>query len=128
MALVHTLLSITNFRSPLLRTIVPSVATALALQTAVAIPSVALQTERFYDLSGSLTFIAVGALSLFLPSLRAARAAGGVAAGSDAVPFKLPSLIASFKAATSGGFNGSVLNWRQVLLTGLVTAWATRRE
>lgn len=122
MALLHTLLSITNFRSPLLRTVVPSVATAVALQAAVAVPSVAFQTERFYDLSGSLTYLAVGALSLYLPALRA-RAAMPDMAG------QLPSLLAPFKAAAGGGGAGvAVLGWRQVLLTGAVTLWALRRE
>jgi hypothetical protein len=126
MALVNALLSITDFRSPLARTIVPSIASAVTLQTLAAVPSVTLQTECLYDLAGSLTFISVGALSLFLPSLRAARAVGGAA--SDAASFKFPSLIAPFKAAITGEFGGSVLNWRQILLTGLVTVWATRRE
>jgi len=124
MALVNALLSITDFRSPLARTIVPSIASAVTLQTLAAVPSVTLQTECLYDLAGSLTFISVGALSLFLPSLRAARAVGGAA--SVAASFKFPSLIAPFKAAITGEFGGSVLNWRQILLTGLVTVWATR--
>lgn len=119
MALLHTLLNITNFRSPLLRTIVPSVATAIALQTAVAVPSVAFQTERFYDLSGSLTYLAVGALSLYLPALRAR---------SVMPDMRLPSLLAPFKAAVGGGAGVTVLGWRQVLLTGAVTLWAMRRE
>lgn len=129
MAILGTILSITNFRNPLLRTIVPSVAAAVALQAAVAIPSAAFKTERFYDLSGSLTYLAVGALSLYLPSLRA-RATAGAATGTlgSALPGKIPSLLAPFRAVVGGAGSVSVLNWRQVLLTGAVYLWAIRRE
>ncbi|QUC21968.1 uncharacterized protein UV8b_06209 [Ustilaginoidea virens] len=91
------LLHITNFRSPLARAIAPCVAAALALQAAAALPSVLARSERFFDLSGSLTFLAVGALSLGLPRLRAAAGAGAA----------LPS-------------------WRQVALTAMATAWTAR--
>lgn len=117
MPLLPTILALTNFRSPLLRTLVPSVAAAIAIQAAVAIPSVAFQSERFYDLSGSLTYLAVGALSLYLPALRA-RAAANVSG-------KLPSLLSPFMAG-SGGMG--VFNWRQVLMTGFATVWALRCE
>lgn len=114
MTLIQTLLHLTNFKSPLLATLVPSVAAAYALQTACALPSIALQSEHFYDLSGSLTYLAVTALSLSLPALRA-RAAGGLAA-----PL-LPSILAAFRP---GG--ASALNWRQVVLSGAVGLWAAR--
>lgn len=125
MTLFHTFLHITNFRSPLLRTIVPSVAAAVALQAAAGIPSIIGQTERFYDISGSLTFLAVGALSLYLPALRArATAAAGVKVSS------LPNLLAPFRteARAGAGVDAAGLNWRQVLLTGAVALWAIRRE
>ncbi|KAF4595901.1 DUF1295-domain-containing protein [Ophiocordyceps camponoti-floridani] len=52
-------------------TLLPTALTAFALQAAVGIPSAAAATERFYDISGSATVLAVGALGLCLPSLRA---------------------------------------------------------
>lgn len=107
MTLTQTLLHLTNFKSPLLATLVPSVAAAYAIQTACALPSIALQSEHFYDLSGSLTYLAVTALSLSLPALRARAAAGGVVA-----PL-LPTLLRT-------------LTWRQVVLSGAVGLWAAR--
>ena len=52
MPLIHSLLHATNFSNPFLRTLVPSVTAAFGIQAAVAIPSIALQSERFYDVSG----------------------------------------------------------------------------
>ncbi|KAI1080054.1 hypothetical protein F5B20DRAFT_148933 [Whalleya microplaca] len=97
MTLLQKFLHLTNFHSPLLRTAVPSVAAAFALQTAVAIPSIRAQSERFYDASGSVTFLAVTALSLYLPSLRA----------------RAPFAIAA-------------LNWRQLALSAAVAVWSIR--
>ncbi|PBP17473.1 hypothetical protein BUE80_DR011745 [Diplocarpon rosae] len=114
MALLNSLLHLTNFRNPFLRTLVPSVATAFAIQGAVAVPSILAQSERFYDLSGSLTYLSVTALSLYLPTLRA-RAASPIKP-----PF--PSLLAAFTG--TGGPHG--LNWRQVVLSTAVSIWATR--
>src|SRR3569833_288896 len=76
MTLLQTLLHVTNFKNPLLRNVVPCVGAAFAIQAAFGLPSVAMQSERFYDLSGALTNIAVTALSLYLPALRAREAAG----------------------------------------------------
>jgi hypothetical protein len=120
MTLLNSLLHLTNFRNPFLRTLVPSVSAAFAIQAAVAVPSILAQSERFYDLSGSLTYISVAALSLYLPSLRA-RAAASV--GGKVLP-QFPSLVAAFNG--TGGVNG--LNWRQVVLTAAVSVWATRRK
>ncbi|EFZ02460.1 DUF1295 domain protein [Metarhizium robertsii] len=103
MPIINRLLHITNFKSPLLRTIVPSVGAALAVQLAAGLPSVLASTERFFDISGSLTFLAVGALSLYLPHLR------GRAGNAT-----LSRLSASW-------------NWRQVVVTGMAMAWAARR-
>ena len=114
-AFVPRLLNMFNLRSPLLRTVVPSVAAAVALQAAVAAPSIAFQSERFYDLSGSLTYLAVGALSLYLPVLRARAVLGDSAT-------KVPSLLGAFGGA------GGAWNWRQVVLTGAVSLWAIRCE
>ncbi|TGO28302.1 hypothetical protein BPAE_0029g00300 [Botrytis paeoniae] len=119
MTLTQTLLHLTNFRSPFLRTLVPAVGAAYLLQAAVAIPSIAAQSERFYDLSGSLTYLSVTALSLYLPTVRA-RAAAGVLGKGKGVEW--PKLLEAFTG--TGGANA--LNWRQVVLSAAVGIWATR--
>ncbi|TPX15491.1 uncharacterized protein E0L32_004471 [Thyridium curvatum] len=113
MSFLNSLLRATNFRSPLLRTLVPSVGAAFAIQAAFAVPSILAQSERFYDLSGSLTHLTVIALSLYLPALRA-RAAGGA-------PLQLPSLLEPFTNPS-----GAALNWRQVALSGAAAIWTIR--
>ncbi|CZS95886.1 uncharacterized protein RAG0_05377 [Rhynchosporium agropyri] len=118
MTVLSTLLNATNFRNPFLKTLIPSIATAFALQGAVALPSILAQSERFYDLSGSLTYLSVTALSLYLPTLRARVAAS--LAGTVKPAF--PSLLAAFTG--NGGPHG--LNWRQVVLSAAVSVWATR--
>lgn len=110
-SLLQNLLHITNFRNPFLRAAVPSVAAAFALQTAVAVPSILTQSERFYDASGAATFLAVSALSLYLPSLRARAAATLVG---------LPSIL-SVVGGAGGGFH-----WRQIALTAAVVFWSVR--
>ncbi|KAK3945677.1 hypothetical protein QBC46DRAFT_430332 [Diplogelasinospora grovesii] len=120
MTLLQRFLHLTNFRSPFLRTLVPSVSAVFAIQTAVAIPSILAQSERFYDFSGSVTFIAVSALSLYLPALRA-RYASQLVGGSTA---PLPSLLSPFMGSPAAGVG--VFNWRQVVLSAAVTIWATR--
>lgn len=114
--LLQRLLHLTNFRSPFLRTAVPGVAAAFALQTAVAVPSILAQSERFYDASGSVTFLSVTLLSLYLPSLRTRAAAPLV--GLPKPP--LPSLLNAFTGA-AGGFH-----WRQVVLSAAVVFWSVR--
>ncbi|EMC97831.1 hypothetical protein BAUCODRAFT_405499 [Baudoinia panamericana UAMH 10762] len=113
--IINTLLHATNFRNPFLRTLVPSIGLAFGLQAATAVPSILFQTERFYDLSGSLTYISCTALSLYLPTLRA-RYAATLSAPA------WPSLLASL--TSKGGV--SAWNWRQVVLSAAVTIWATR--
>lgn len=122
MTLLNTFLALTNFRSPFLRTLVPSIGLAYAIQAGVAVPSIALQSERFYDLSGSLTYLSCTALSLYLPTLRARAAAAAASAGTAALP-AFPSLLASL--ASKGGVQA--WNWRQVVLSAAVAIWATRR-
>ncbi|KAK3332179.1 hypothetical protein B0T19DRAFT_367530 [Cercophora scortea] len=119
MTLAQTLLHLTSFKSPLLQTLVPSVAASFAIQTAFAIPSILAESERFYDFSGSLTFLSVTALSLYLPTIRAhlARSAVGLATN---VPLRTL-LLSPFLRAGDGAFN-----WRQIVLSGAVTIWATR--
>jgi len=119
MTITSTLLHLTNFRNPFLRTLVPSLSAAFAIQTVAAIPSIFQQSERFYDLSGSLTYLSVTALSLYLPALRARAAAQ--AAGKVGLP-AWPSLVEAF--TRKGDLNG--LNWRQVVLSAAVSVWALR--
>merc|ERR1711939_173573 len=115
--IVRALLQATNYRSPLLRTVVPTVGAAFAIQAAVAVPSIIGQTERFYDLSGSLTYLSCTALSLYLPVLRA-RAAGTVPG------LGWPSFKASLqgKSLAEGGF----WDWRQIVASAAVVLWASR--
>lgn len=115
-SLLQNLLHITNFRNPFLRAAVPSVAAAFALQTAVAVPSILTQSERFYDASGAATFLAVSALSLYLPSLRARAAATLVGLPKPALPS-----ILSVVGGAGGGFH-----WRQIALTAAVVFWSVR--
>ena len=117
MPILSTLLHATHFTRPLLSTLVPTVALAFTLQGLTAIPSIALQTERFYDLSGSLTYLSCTALSLYLPFLRARQAT--LSAGLAAPP--APSILAALRGAQGAG-----LNWRQVFLSAAVAAWASR--
>lgn len=114
MTLLQTLLRATAFHSPLLRTLVPSVALAYGIQTAVAVPSIAARTERFYDLSSSLTYLSCTALSLFLPYLRA-KSAGAITGG-----------LTQYLSAPAAG--QGVWWWRQAVLSTAVGIWATRRE
>ncbi|KAK6845799.1 hypothetical protein PG995_009389 [Apiospora arundinis] len=116
MGLLQTFLHITNFRSPFLRTLAPSAAAAFAIQTAFAIPSIAAQSERFYDASGALTFLSVTLLSLYLPSLRAQSAGAAT---------KLPNLLSPF-LKSMGTAGAQSLNWRQVALSGAVAFWSIR--
>ena len=104
--------------NPFLRTLLPSLTLAYGLQSLVAIPSILAQSERFYDLSGSLTYLSCTALSLYLPTIRARSTAAAMGAAKPA----WPSLAAAIMG--SGGPGG--LNWRQVVLSAAVSIWATR--
>lgn len=120
MAILHSLLMATNFRNPFLRNLIPSVGLAFGIQAAVAVPSIIGQTERFYDLSGSLTYLSCTALSLYLPAIRA-RAAAAVAGAAKPA---WPTLLSAFNG-TAGPYG---FNWRQVILSAAVTFWAARRK
>lgn len=117
--MLSQLLRITNFSNPLLRTLVPTVAAAYAIQGLVAVPSIAAQTERFYDLSGSLTYLSCTAFSLYLPHLRAKAAAQVSGGAAKALPNLWHSL--SGQAAGAGHWD-----WRQLALSAAVAIWATR--
>ncbi|KAI9678839.1 MAG: hypothetical protein M1817_005899 [Caeruleum heppii] len=116
MTLLNYALHLTNFRNPFLRTLIPSISLAYTIQAAVAVPSILAQSERFYDLSGSLTYLSCTALSLYLPSLRAR----AVAAATGTSPPALPNILNSLMS------NGGALNWRQIILSAAVSVWATR--
>ncbi|CAJ2505421.1 Uu.00g128150.m01.CDS01 [Anthostomella pinea] len=126
MTLLQKLLHLTDFRNPFLRTLVPSVAAAFAIQTVVALPSIALQSERLYDASGSATFLAVSLLSLYLPGARS-KVAASVASSGPGVYGVLsrwwPSLLAPF---ARGAGRAVVLNWRSVAMTAAVGVWSVR--
>lgn len=113
MSFLQSFLHATTFRTPLLRTLVPSVALAYGIQTAVAVPSIVVQSERFYDLSGSLTYLSCTALSLTLPYLRA-KSAGAITGG-----------LAEYLSAPAPGQAGWW--WRQAVLSAAAGVWATRR-
>lgn len=118
MTLLTALLASTNYKNPFLRTLIPSVGLAYGIQAAVAIPSILAQNERYYDLSGSLTYLSCTALSLFLPALRARSAAALLGSPKPAWPSLLSAL---------NGTGGSLgFNWRQVALSAAVSIWATR--
>ncbi|KAB2575454.1 3-oxo-5-alpha-steroid 4-dehydrogenase [Lasiodiplodia theobromae] len=108
MPLLPTLLHATAFKTPLLRTLVPTLALAYGIQAAVAAPSIAARSERFYDASGSLTYLACTGASLVLPVLRARYAAGTLGTGG---------LLMEVLRAQ---------NWRQVALSAAVGLWALR--
>lgn len=118
MTLLHSLLHATNFSRPFLSTLVPSIGLAYTIQGLVAVPSILAQTERFFDLSGSVTYISCTALSLYLPTIRVRFAAAAAGSAKPAWP--------SILAALAG--NGGGLNWRQVALSAAVSVWATRCE
>lgn len=114
---IHKLLAATHYNTPLFRTLVPCVGLAYALQAASAIPSIAFKTERFYDLSGSVTYLSVTALSLYLPAARA-RFAGFLAKSTTSSP----TVMGAVKA-----LEGKGLSCRQVVVSAAVAVWATRR-
>ncbi|KAI4196012.1 MAG: hypothetical protein LQ350_006844 [Teloschistes chrysophthalmus] len=116
MSFLNSVLHATKFSSPFLSTLVPSIGLAYTIQGFAAVPSIFAQTERFYDLSGSLTYISCTALSLCLPTIRARAAAAAVGGVKPAWSSILSALAGS----------GGSLNWRQVALSAAVSIWATR--
>ncbi len=96
-----------------LRTLLPTIGLAYGIQAAVAVPSIIAQSERFYDLSGSATYISCAALSLYLPALRARQAS--LLAGSALS--KWPTIIEALQGR----------NWRSLALSAGVGLWAARR-
>lgn len=120
MTILTSLLAATNYRNAFLRTLVPSLGLAFGIQAATAIPSISAKTERYYDLSGSLTYLSCTALSLYLPAIRARSAAQLLGAHPPA----WPSLLGAFTRTSAAG--PLALNWRQVALSAAVSIWAAR--
>ncbi|KAI9714299.1 MAG: hypothetical protein M1820_000260 [Bogoriella megaspora] len=102
MPVLQTLLRITSFKSPFLSTLVPSIALSYGIQAGVAVPSILAHSERFYDASGSVTY-----LFLAIPHLRARAAASAAGLAKPAIT------LSSF-------------NWRQLALSLAIGIWATR--
>ena len=125
---------INRLPTPFLRTLVPSIGLAYAIQAAVAVPSIALQSERFYDLSGSITYISCTALSLYLPTLRAryasslaSSAASAASAATGKTAIASPSFLQTLAAGSSSGTAGAgAWNWRMLALSACVGVWAGR--
>ncbi len=111
-----TLPSLFKSSNPLLATLVPTISLAYGLQGLAAVPSILAQSERYYDLSGSLTYLSCTALSLYLPVLRA-KVSANVAGGKIPSPPLWQSLGTTLTAGR---------NWRQVALSAAVGIWATR--
>lgn len=93
--------------NPALRTLLPTIGAAYAIQGAVAAPCIVFQTDKYYDLSGSLTYFSCTALSLILP-LRMYPKFNEILAGESI-----------FKSLTR-------LHPRKALLSILITVWAGR--
>ncbi|KAF2460584.1 hypothetical protein BDY21DRAFT_406415 [Lineolata rhizophorae] len=101
--------AILGIKTPLLRTLVPCVGLAYAIQAGSALPSIAFRTERFFDTSAFLTYLSCTGLSLYLPAALDARAAGAAA----------PSLLGALAAPSS-------LNWRRAAVSAAAAAWSVR--
>ncbi|KAG8968126.1 hypothetical protein FRC03_008479 [Tulasnella sp. 419] len=91
--------------STILRRLIPTLGTAYGLQLLGAAIFVPLQTEKFYDLGGSLGYISTAFASLYAPYLRER--------------FWVGNRLAKFPSLTSHAP-------RQLLLTGAVMIWAGR--
>ena len=110
--LLGLLLRLTSHRSPFLSTLIPTIGLAYAIQGATAIPSIAFQSERFYDLSGSLTYLSCAGLSLALPTLRARYAAGAANAGAvKGLEWSTLTKEVLRKGVAAGG----IWNWRMLV-------------
>lgn len=94
--------------NPALRTLLPTIGFIYMLQAAAAIPSIFFQTERYYDLSGSLTYLSCAALSLYFPAYRARSLAA-----AEGLPIPVWPKITDFHP-------------RQLILSGLTALWAAR--
>ena len=94
-----------------LSTLVHTTSLAYAIQSAFAIPAIFYRTERYYDLSGGLTFLACTSYALALPALRE----GGV-----------PALKTAVRAVLTPGLRASPWNWRQLAAGAAISLWSLR--
>lgn len=125
---LHNLLLVTTFHSPLIRSIVPCVIAGLGCQALTGLASILFVNGYIHDLSRSLTLLAMGTLSLYLPALRTRATLAASGAAYNALP-PLPGPIEMVRSVGSIGTEQGVgaRDWRQVGLTALVVIWAIRR-
>lgn len=116
-----------SFPSAFLLNLARCTAATLAIQTAVAVPSVLLQAELFYDLSGAACFVVATGLSLVYPSLQGwerwvdwwvSSSAGGDGVGG----------WWQWKEFGLGLLDAWPVDWRQLLVSAVVCVWACRCE
>ncbi|KAK4145552.1 uncharacterized protein C8A04DRAFT_35610 [Dichotomopilus funicola] len=113
-----------NIPTTFLANLAQSTAATFAIQTAVAVPSILLQNEKLYDLSGTGNFVVVIAMSL----ARTARLNQGP--GSEVGVVDVLGAITRILKG-EGIYNGGVweelgVDWRQGWVTALVYVWAVR--
>lgn len=96
-----------------LSTLLPTTSLIFAIQTAFAIPGYLYSTERYYDLSGGLTFLAATAYLVARPALRSSP--------PHARARLLPALSALFSSGTLGPWG-----WRHLALAAMAAAWSAR--
>jgi hypothetical protein len=108
-----------SFSQPFLRVLIPSAGAAYGLQALVAIPSVLVASERFYDISGSLTFITATLLSMYLPIMQTR----AVAAMTATIPKPGYPRILGFLGSALGQNDFSV---RKLAVNAAVIVWAMR--
>ncbi|KAK3950973.1 hypothetical protein QBC32DRAFT_371554 [Pseudoneurospora amorphoporcata] len=133
MAIIQSLLDLTNFASPLNRNVVPCIMVAYAIQVLVAIPSIVYKSDRFFDASGLSTFLIVNLLSLYLPAIRAMYGGDNLGQVADAIkegvetvtgtepgwgsllvaPFKRSNIVQDVAAGTPLAID---YNWRQLVV------------
>jgi hypothetical protein len=108
-----------SFSQPFLRVLIPSAGAAYGLQALVAIISVLVASERFYDISGSLAFITATLLSMYLPIMQAR----AVAAMTATIPKPGYPRILGFLGSALGQNDFSV---RKLAVNAAVIVWAMR--
>lgn len=99
-----------------LSTLAPTTGLIFAIQAIFAVPGIVCKTEKYYDMSGGLTFLAASSYALAIPALRAR------------VPLRTAacSLLSVISGRASGGNAPQLYNWRHVALTGAVSLWSIR--
>ena len=107
--------------SPAARNLWTVVGAAYAIQGLVAVPCIIYQTDTYYDISGTATYLSCTALSLFLARRAAVASTASAAAGSA---------TKAGARAVSSLFNGAggiaMSHPRKLLLSALVMIWSGR--